>query len=165
MTLSGLDSTLQTYSKQNTTVTIGFFKNTFFNPYGHIGIGIGENALFGLNPKSDWQFYKYKLTHLWGGSGVPGAVTQQVGGSSKGEVILQIAGIQARIIQDGIEEGIMNPPNYDIFGGSHTCDCASWPQAIFGAAGINTGQLTNVPRFLMNQADPTPVPEIDIPTP
>lgn len=62
-----------------------------------------------------------------------------------------VTGMQAQMIQNGINQGIQNPPNYDIGGGAHTCDCASWPQQVLGDAGINTGPPTQVPKILENQ--------------
>ena len=84
-------------------------------------------------------------------SGVPGTVTQQVGGTLDRLAIIPVAGIQAAIIQNGINQGIQNPPNYDIGGGPYTCDCASWPQQVLRSAGINTGSPTQIPNVLMNQ--------------
>jgi hypothetical protein len=122
-------------------------------PAPHIAFSIGTSTPFGLNPRSDSQFWKYKFTHPIGGSGVPGAVKPQTGGKIEGLVSITVPGIQAAIVQNGINEGILDAPNYDIYGGSSTLDCASWAQEVLGNAGINTGASTEVPKTLMIQLD------------
>jgi hypothetical protein len=94
---------------------------------------------------------KYKRSNLRGGPGVPGAVTPQVGGVRIETAIIPVSGIQAAIVQNGINQSIQNPPNYDIGGGQYTCDCASWIQQVLGSAGINAGAPTQFPGALVNQ--------------
>ena len=139
--------------EKNTTVSVGMYFNTPGNFFDHIAFGIGNGPRYGLNPKSDSQFQKYKLTHWRGGPGVPGAVTKQVGGTLDRTARVQVTGMQAQMIQNGINQGIQNPPNYDNCGGANSCDCASWPQQVLGDAGVNTGPPTQIPNQLMNQLD------------
>jgi hypothetical protein len=151
-TTNGTDNNTHA-SYQDTTTAVGMYFNTAANPLDHVAIGVGNSTPYGLNPRSDWQFFKYKLSHRTGGPGVPGAVTPQVGGTLDRMARVPVTGMQAQMIQNGINQGIQNPPNYDIGGGTHTCDCASWPQQVLGDAGINTGPPTQVPNQLMNQLD------------
>ncbi len=155
-TTNGTNTTGTSY-QQYTTVSIGLFENSFFNPAAHIAFGIGNDPLYGLNPRSDWQFIKYAISrrtsgHVGGGPGVPGAVKLQPGKPAL-EARIPVTGMQAQMVQNGINQGIQNPPNYDVGGGMATCDCASWPQQILGDAGINTGAATQDPGTLMNQID------------
>ena len=155
-TTNGTNQTNASY-QQNTTVSVGLFENTFFNPAGHIAFGIGNGPRYGLNPRSDWQFMKYAISHrmsghVGGGPGVPGAVKLQPGKPAL-EAHIPVTGMQAQMVQNGINQGIQNAPNYDVGGGTATCDCASWPQQILGDAGINTGAATQDPGTLINQID------------
>jgi RHS repeat-associated protein len=152
-TNNGTDQTHASY--QDTTVQVGMYANSFWNPAGHIAFGLGNGPRYGLNPASDSQFMKYAISRRihgksGGGSGVPGAVQTQVGGQIRGAVI-PVTGMQANIITNGIIAGYLNPPNYDAGGGQPTCDCASWPQQVLGDAGINTGRRTEDPGTLINQ--------------
>jgi len=153
-TTNGTDNNTQASYQQNTTLSVGMYFNTPANPADHIAFGNLNGPQWGLNPRSDWQFFKYRMGHpRGGGPGVPGAVRQQVGGTLDRMARVPATGMQAQMVQNGINQGIQNPPNYDIGGGPHTCDCASWPQQVLGDAGINTGPPTQVPNQLMNQLD------------
>ncbi len=74
----------------------------------------------------------------------------QVGGQLIKMVHVPITGMQAQMIQNNINQGIANPPNYDIYGSCGTMDCASWAQHVLGDAGIDTGEATQRPGVLEN---------------
>jgi len=150
-TTNGTDNNTSASYQQNTTITVGEYYNNNGNIADHLAFGIQNGPQWGLNPRSDAQFFKYKPTHPFGGRGVPGLVKQQVGGTLDRVARIPATGMQAQMIQNGINQGIQNPPNYDIFGGGRTCDCASWAQQVLGDAGINTGPPTQVPNILENQ--------------
>jgi hypothetical protein len=86
-----------------------------------------------------------------GGPGVPGVVEKQTSGRLDALVRVPVTGMQAQLIENGIINGMMNPPNYDLNGGSSTCDCVSWAQQVLGDAGVNTGPLTFDPHTLTQQ--------------
>jgi hypothetical protein len=88
------------------------FFNTPTNPADHIAVGIENGALYGLNPRSDTQFLKYKFNPFAKKTGVPGVVKPQVGGFLDRSARIPVTGMQAQMIQDAISRGIANPPNY-----------------------------------------------------
>jgi hypothetical protein len=150
-TTNGTDNNTRA-SYQDTTVFVGMYFNTPVNPLDHIGIGVGNSTPFGLNPKSDSLWFWYKMIGNTGG--VPGVVKpEKPGGFLDRSARIPVTGMQAQMVQSGINQGVQNPPNYDTSGAAHTCDCASWPQQVLGDAGINTGRTTQVPNQLMNQLD------------
>ncbi len=152
-TTNGTENNTNASYQQNRTISVGMYFNTIGNPADHIAFGPLNGAQWGLNPRSDWQFLKYRATYLSGGPGVPGAVKQQVGGTLDRMARVPVIGMQAQMIHNGTNQGVQNPPNYDIGGGANSCDCASWPQQVLGDAGINTGPPTQGPNQLMNQID------------
>jgi len=150
-TTNGTDNNTHA-SYQDTTVFVGMYFNTPVNPLDHIGIGVGNSTPFGLNPKSDSLWFWYKMIGNTGG--VPGVVKpEKPGGFLDRSARIPVTGMQAQMVQSGINQGVQNPPNYDTSGAAHTCDCASWPQQVLGDAGINTGRTTQIPNQLMNQVD------------
>jgi hypothetical protein len=152
-TINGTDQNTQKSYQQYTTITVGQYWNHNINFLDHIAFGIENQPQFGLNPKNDVQFFLYKRLVKYGGPGVPGQVRQQVGGTLDRTARIRVTGMQAEMIQSGINNGIQNPPNYDIGGGQLTCDCVSWPQQVLGDAGINTGPPTQIPSVLERQLD------------
>jgi hypothetical protein len=151
-TTNGSDQTQASY-QQNSTATVGMFFNTPKNPADHIALGIGNGPLYGLNPRSDTQFLKYKFSPFGKKTGVPGAVKPQVGGFLDRSARIPITGMQAQMLQDAMGQSAANPPNYTIPSCSQAMDCATWVQMMLGDAGINTGPTTSVPNQLMNQID------------
>jgi RHS repeat-associated protein len=149
-TNNGTNSTSATY-QQNTTIDVGEFHNTAFNPYNHIALGLHGGPLLGQNPKSDSQFATAFLLH--GTTAVvPGAIKPQVGGQLLQMVHISVTGMQAQMIQDSINQSAQNPPPYSVEGQApHACDCASWAQQVLGDAGINSGPRTPWPDTLMQQ--------------
>jgi hypothetical protein len=83
--------------------------------------------------------------------GVPGTIETQNPNNMTNSVTLSIFGSQAVQIQSQINQSIQNPPPYDVYGPSPTCDCAFWIQNVLGSAGINTGPPTIYPSTLIQQ--------------
>ncbi len=149
----------------DTRVTVGWFKNTVLNPWGHIAMGVGDNPLVGLNPVSDVQFAAFVAVNTVGCLGgvacnplamteVPGVVSEEDPSKvSVDSVTYSISAEQGIAIETGIELSRANPPNYSIQGPLPACDCGSWAQQILGFGGIPSGPPTWRPETLMQQLE------------
>jgi YD repeat-containing protein len=148
----------------DTTVTVGWFRNTIVNPYGHIALGVGDAPLVGLNPASDAQFAAYLSLYTLGCAGglacdplamtiVPGVILPEDtnSGTLLDSVQLNITAQQGIAIQTAMGLSQDNPPPYSVAGPLPACDCGSWTQQMLGFGGIDTGPPTWKPQTLMHQ--------------
>ena len=153
-----------TYAQyQDTTLNVGWFMNTGWNPFGHIGIGIGNNPFVGLNPASDMQFLGSLTGHLFGCVGragcnalanttVPGVISPENPNQSPLQnVSIPITGMQANMIQSAINGSTVYPPNYSVMGPQPACDCGTWAQQMLLAGGLQSGIPAPVPAYLIEQ--------------
>jgi RHS repeat-associated protein len=153
-----------TYAQyQDTTLNVGWFMNTGWNPFGHIGIGIGNNPFVGLNPASDMQFLGSLTGHLFGCVGragcnalantaVPGVISPENPNQSPLQnVSIPITGMQANMIQSAINGSTVYPPNYSVMGPQPACDCGTWAQQMMLAGGLQSGAPAPVPAYLIEQ--------------
>jgi hypothetical protein len=153
-----------TYAQyQDTTLNVGWFMNTGWNPFGHIGIGIGNNPFVGLNPASDMQFLGSLTGHLFGCVGragcnalanttVPGVISPENPNQSPLQNIsIPITGMQANMIQSAINGSTVYPPNYSVMGPQPACDCGTWAQQMMLAGGLQSGAPAPVPAYLIEQ--------------
>jgi RHS repeat-associated protein len=144
------------------TVTVGWFKNTWLNQAGHIGIGVDDNSLFGQNPASDVQFVtslflnnlgcKAMGCNPWVVTVVPGAILPE--DPNRIPVESWTHGIsfdQAVSIQTGILLSSEQPPNYSIMGPAPACDCGTWAQQMLTFGGIDSGPPAWKPQTLLQQ--------------
>lgn len=51
---------------QDTNLNVSWDQNSWFNPLGHISIGIGNNQQLGLNPASDAQYVTHLIFDIFG---------------------------------------------------------------------------------------------------
>jgi RHS repeat-associated protein len=151
-TTNGSDTTTST-SQISTTADVGWFVNMpQVNPAGHIAVGIGGGLMWGLGPRSPFNFAVAGLGNR-AYRVVPGKVEEQKGGQLKQMVHVPITGPQAALLQQQIQAGQALPPDYTLYGPPPACDCATWAQQILGDAGINTGPVEPRPEFFINQLD------------
>lgn len=94
----------------------------------------------------------------------PVILSRTYGGTTGYSISFPITGEQAAIIQNEINQSVQNPPPYDVYGPTPTCDCAFWIQNVLGGAGINTGVPTPYPMELLWQIDVT-TGQVDYPIP
>ncbi len=151
-TTNGTDQTNASY--QDTTVDVNSYWNNW-STVPHTAFGISGQTPMGLNPASKFQFMDHKLSGLYFNAknmsgGVPGVVKPQVGGQLLKSVHIPVTRMQAQMIQNEINQGVLNPPNYDIYGSCGTLDCTSWAQKVLGDAGINTGAPAQNPLVFEN---------------
>lgn len=153
-TSTGLSVYGNTYAQyQDTTATVGVFDNTFLNPFQHVGLSIGGGPFFGQNPRSDLRFLGHFLFGSPNSPGVPGIIKVQDPSTMTHSTSFPVTGMQATMIQNEINQSMQNPPPYDVYGPSPSCDCAFWIQNVLGGAGINTGGPTIYPMDLLWQID------------
>src|SRR5271166_4080853 len=97
-TTNGSDTTTST-SQIGTTADVGWFVNMpQVNPAGHIAVGIGGGPMWGLGPRSPFNFAVAGLGNR-AYRVVPGKVEQQKGGQLKQMVHVPITGPQAALLQ------------------------------------------------------------------
>jgi RHS repeat-associated protein len=149
----------------DTSVRVGWFKNTVLNPYGHIALGVGDNPLSGLNPASDAQFIAYWALYTDGCVGglacnplamtvVPGVILPEDPNKASVKEMMYFVGAERGIaIQTAIGLSKDNPPNYSVQGPLPACDCGSWAQQMLGFGGIASGPPTWKPETLMQQLE------------
>jgi len=140
----------QTFS-QNTMVTVGQFNNTFFNPWKHVALQLGNGPFYGQAPKSTLAFLGHFLFGSPNTPGVPGTIETQNPSAMTNAITFPVSGEQAALMQGEINQSLQNPPPYDVYGPSPTCDCAFWIQNVLGGAGINSGAPTIYPSQLLWQ--------------
>jgi RHS repeat-associated protein len=148
-TLSDFDTSLASY--QDTTVTVGQFSNTMFNPFNHVALQIGNGAFYGQAPRSTLAFLRHFAFGSPNTPGVPGTIEVQNPSAMTNGITFPVSGAQAGMIQSEINQSLQNPPPYDVYGPSPTCDCAFWIQNVLGGAGINSGAPTIYPSQLLWQ--------------
>jgi RHS repeat-associated protein len=158
-TTDGSDTTTST-SQIQTKADVGWFINMpQANPAGHIAVGIGGGSMWGLGPRSPFNFGVVGLGNR-ASRVVPGKLEQQKGGQLMKMVHVPITGPQAAILQQQIQGAQTLPPDYTLYGPPPACDCATWAQQILGDAGINTGPVEPRPESFIQQLDMiTPRPQ------
>jgi hypothetical protein len=170
-TTNATDVTSASY-QQNTTLDVGWYQNTLFNPFGHIALGIGNNTPVGLNPSSDADYLLHLGVDLAGScvangncynapydalsrATVPGAILPQTGTGATPNVVIPITGMQATLIQNAINQSTQAPPPYSIFGPTPACDCGTWAQQMMSAGGVQSGGPAPIPQDLIKQLSQT----------
>ncbi len=153
--------------RASTTVNVGWFKNTVFNPYGHIAVGIGNNPLVGLNPTSDLGFVAQVA--MWGiaclefcdplaMTVVPGRVLPEDPNTAATQLrSLYVSADQGIAMQTFIGLSRDNPPDYSVQGSPPACDCGSWAQQVLRFGGIDPGPPAWKPETLMQQLPALPM--------
>jgi RHS repeat-associated protein len=146
--LSDFDTSLASY--QDTSITVAVFSNTKFNPFNHVALSIGNGPFYGQAPKSTLAFLAH-FAFSNSKNGVPGVIDVQNPHAMVSAITFPVSAAEAGIIQSDINQSIQNPPPYDVYGPSPTCDCAFWIQNVLSDAGINTGPPTQYPSTLLGQ--------------
>lgn len=147
---------------QDTNLNVSWDQNSWFNPLGHISIGIGNNQQLGLNPASDAQYVTHLIFDIFGCVGkttcdalakatVPGAILPQDPNKAVQSVSIPTTGMQATMIEDAIIRDTVSPPNYSVSGPRPACDCGTWAQQTISAGGVQSGPPAPVPQQLIRQ--------------
>jgi hypothetical protein len=156
------------HMKRTTTLNIGWYQGSEFNPFGHIAIGVGGGPQWGLYPRNDLGFglqltarsaWNCALANCYDSVSnaltditVPGLLVPE----SPLTTLIQsfnipITGMQANIIQQQIDQAIQSPPAYSVLGPQPACDCGTWAQGTLAAAGVQSGGRVPLPPVSMQQ--------------